>query len=132
MITAVDTSVLIAIDQAESDAEAWVERLAEARAEGALVICDIVAAEFFASVGDQEAYNQTLHDLGVEMVATSFSTACLAGAIFRDYRKSGGKREHLIPDFLIGAHALNDCDALAAADRGYFRRYFKGLKILRP
>jgi len=29
----------------------------------------------------------------------------------------------LIPDFLIAAHAQVDCDRLAAADRGYLRRY---------
>ncbi len=41
LITAVDTSVLIAIDQGEADAEAWVELLAKCREQGALVVCDI-------------------------------------------------------------------------------------------
>jgi len=36
----------------------------------------------------------------------------------------------LIPDFLIGAHASVDCDRLAAADRGYLRRYFSDLELL--
>lgn len=132
MITAVDTSVLIAIDQAEADAEGWVDLLAAARSDGALVICDVVAAEFFAVVMEQRAFEQTLVDLGIERVSTSLKACCLAGAAFRKYRDAGGPRQHLVPDFLIGAHAAVDCNALAAADRGYLRRYFKGLKVLNP
>ena len=132
MTTAVDTSVLISIDQGEPDAEAWVDCLEKAREAGELVICDVVAAEFFAVVMDRSAFGETLEDLGVRMVSTSLEASCLAGSTFRKYRDGGGPREHLIPDFLVAAHARIDCDALAAADRGYFRRYFRDLKILRP
>jgi hypothetical protein len=38
----------------------------------------------------------------------------------------------LIPDFLIGAHACEQADCLAARDRGYLRRYFPQLRILTP
>jgi len=65
-------------------------------------------------------------------VSTSLEASCLAGTTFRKYRDAGGPREHLIPDFLVAAHAKIDRDALAAADRGYYRRYFRDLKILRP
>ena len=53
MNTAVDTSVLIAIAKGESDAEAWVQLLAAQSARGDLVICEIVAAEFFALLLDE-------------------------------------------------------------------------------
>jgi len=132
MITAVDTSVLISIDQGETDAGAWVDCLEMAREAGELVICDVVAAEFFAVVMDRAAFHETLDDLGVRMVSISLEASCLAGSTFRKYRDAGGPREHLIPDFLVAAHARIDCDTLAAADRGYFRRYFRDLKILRP
>jgi hypothetical protein len=36
---------------------------------------------------------------------TSLEAARLAGGIFKTYRRQGGPREHLVPDFLIGAHA---------------------------
>jgi uncharacterized protein with PIN domain len=49
MITAVDTSVLIAIAKQEADAAAWVDLLAEAHVTGQVVICDVVAAEPIAS-----------------------------------------------------------------------------------
>ena len=56
--------------------------------------------------------------------------AFLAGQTFVRYRRDGGPREHLIPDFIIAAHATVQADRLAAVDRGYLRSYFPGLKIL--
>ncbi len=130
MITAIDTVALIAIDQGEPDAEAWVEHLANARAEGALVICDVVAAEFYAVVMDNRAFSATLADLGIEFSPASRAASCMAGKIFREYRDAGGPRNHLVPDFLVAAHAMVDCDRLVTADRGYLRRYFPALSIL--
>jgi len=132
MITAIDTAVLIAIDQGEADAAAWVETLAGAREQGALCICEVVAAEYFAVVMDSAAFAANLCDLGVEFAPASQQAACRAGEIFRSYRDAGGPREHLIPDFLIAAHAAEDCDRLASPDRGYLREYFPGLSLLAP
>lgn len=51
---------------------------------------------------------------------------------FRRYRQAGGPRQHLIPDFIIAAHAVTQAGRLAAADRGYLRRWFPGLVLLQP
>ena len=101
-----------------------------ARSEGALVVSPIVAAEFFAVVEDRGTYDATLADLGLQFSPISIDASCEAGRIFRNYRNQGGPREFLISDFMIGAHALIDCDRLAAADRGYLRRYFPSLQLL--
>ena len=132
MITAVDTSVLIAIDLGESEAERWIESLASARTKGALVICDVVAAEFYAVVQQRSSFETTLGDLGIRMVPTSTEAACVAGSAFRKYCDAGGPRDHLVPDFLIAAHASLQADRLAALDRGYLRAYFPNLKRLEP
>lgn len=132
MKTAIDTSVLIAIAKGEARAHAWVELLIRARADGELVICDVVAAEYFAALMDRVKFRRTLRDLGVGFSTTSLAAAQLAGRMFKRYRQQGGPREHLIPDFLIGAHAVEQADAIAAIDRGYLRRYFPRLKVLSP
>lgn len=132
MTTAVDTSVLIAIAKGEARAAAWTELLAGARSEGDVVVCDVVAAEFFALLLDEAAFQRSLDGLGLGFSPTSLESARLAGRIFRTYRSEGGPREHLVPDFLIGAHAQRQADRIAAVDRGYLRRYFPRLRILKP
>ena len=132
MSIAVDTSVLVAIAKGESDAVAWIDLLADASRDDALVICEVVAAEYFALLLDEEKFRESLNRLGIEFKATSLETAQLAGGIFREYRRQGGPREHLIPDFLIGAFAQGQADGIAALDRGYLRGYFPRLKILKP
>ncbi len=132
MITAVDTSVLIAIAKGEPDAVPWVDLLAHARAEGDLVICDVVAAELFAVLLDERKFADALTTLGIVFSPTALDAARLAGRIFKTYRRQGGPREHLVPDFLIGAHALRQANRIAAIDRGFLRRYFPRLRVLRP
>ena len=132
MTTAVDTSVLIAIAKGEGDAEAWLDLLIAARSEGELAVCDVVAAEFFAVLMDARKFRRSLRDLGIVFSPTSLAASQLAGRIFKDYRRQGGPREHLVPDFLIGAHASEHADRIAAIDRGYLRRYFPNLTVLKP
>ena len=129
MRTAVDTSALLAVFLDEPAAGRWIDLLADRRREGDLVCCEIVVAELaplFAAQGELES---RMEDLGIRLEPCTATTAFLAGRLFAQYRKSGGPRQHLIPDFLIGAHALTQADGLVAVDRGYLRRSFAGLKV---
>ena len=46
--------------------------------------------------------------------------------------RNKGPRERVAPDFLIGAHALVQADALLTTDAGFFRHYFEGLNVVSP
>lgn len=130
MITAVDTSALLAIAKGEPTARRWAAALEKARARGRLVICDVVAAELYAFWRDEATYTAFVAGLGLTFLAVNESAAREAGRIFAIYRRSGGPRESLIPDFLVAAHALRQSDQFAAVDRGYLRAYFPHLKML--
>jgi predicted nucleic acid-binding protein len=132
MITAVDTSALLAILMNKADGPAWLELLVSARRQGPLIVCETVVAEVAPEFESAPELASTLHKLGLRLEPSTLETAHLAGHVFLAYRKQGGPREHLIPDFLIAAHAQRQADQLAADDRGYLRRYFPGLRVVRP
>lgn len=132
MTTAVDSSVLLAILNGEPGASAWVRALAQARMESRLVLCSIVYAECSPSLDSNLEFDDVLTRLGIALDPIHSEAAHLAGQLYIRYRRSGGPRQHLIPDFLIGAHALAQADRLAATDRGYLRQYFPTLTLLLP
>ena len=99
--------------------------------QGEVVICDIVVAEVGALFKGADVFRAVLDKLCIQPEPIRFETACEAGRIFRAYRQSGGRRDHLIPDFLIGAHALRQgAGRLIGSDRGFYRSYFDQLEIL--
>lgn len=55
-----------------------------------------------------------------------------AAKIWRQYRQAGGKRHRMVPNFLIGSHAMLQCEALITRDRRFYKKYFKSLKVIDP
>lgn len=130
MITAVDSSVLLAIFNAESEGERWLNALIQARREGRLILCEIVYAEIAPAFDERGLLDQRLASMGISLVPINSASAWQAGITFRRYRKEGGPRDYMIPDFIIAAHGLCQADRLAAIDRGYLRRWFEDLPLM--
>ena len=132
MRTALDSSVLLLLSRKQPGWEAWRDSLQTAASEGELLISPIAFAEFSIAYPDVEAAQADLDLLHVFYDPITPAAAYLAGQIFLRYRRHGGPRLNLIPDFLIAAHASVQADRLAALDRGYLRTYFPTLPILAP
>lgn len=132
MLLSVDSSVVIAILKDERQGGAWLDLLLQLRRESRLVVCDVVYAELAALFDTAEKLKSRLSELGLSYDPILPEAAFSAGQVFAQYRRAGGPRKSLIPDFLIGAHAMNQANGLLTSDRGYLRSYFENLKVLEP
>ena len=133
MITAVDTSVLIDVFGADPRfGPPSANALRRCLNEGAVVACGVVWGETRAAFSSDEDFLRALRTLGVGFSAQTEQAATLAGTAWKKYRAGGGKRDRVIADFLIGAHAASQCDRLLTRDRGYYKKCFGGLVIVDP
>jgi predicted nucleic acid-binding protein len=135
---AVDTSVLVDIIGDGPGASAAEAALREALAAGPVVACEVVLAEVVAGLGHSDVVMETLDEIGLGFSPLELRAAVRAGEMQRRYRermrqgKAAGPVRRSVPDFLIGAHALLQCQGLITRDAGFFRDYFKGLKVIVP
>ena len=101
---------------------------------GAVIACEIVWAEVRASFPNDTLFLQAFDKLQVQFDAVRREASQMAGSIWKQYRAGARGRihQHLIPDFIVGAHAAFQADILVSRDRGFYRRYFSNLKLLDP
>jgi hypothetical protein len=155
VISALDTNVLLdVLMPGAADASGSRERLDAAAVAGALVVSEAVYAELAAAFPGRAELDVFLSATGI--VQTPSGTAALwrAGEAWRLYstrrprglvcpycdaanslscaqcRREVTSRQHVVADFLIGAHALVHADGLLTRDRGFYRTYFPTLRLV--
>ena len=135
---ALDTNVLIDLLGDDPRADAAEAALRLALTNGPVVVCDVVLSEVTAGLGSGSEILDVLEDMGIRFLAVDERAAVRSGEMQRKYNqrmRAAGKAPitpRTVPDFLVGAHALLQCSALITRDAGFFRDYFKGLKVIVP
>ena len=132
MKTAVDSSVLFDIVKGAPGAGAAQKAVEVALSQGSACVCAVVVAELGRYFANEQELRDFLSDCQIDHDPINMETALEAARIMRGYARNKGPRERVAPDFLIGAHAMRQADALLTSDAGFYRHYFDGLKVLTP
>ena len=135
---AIDSSVLIDLLGDDGRADAAEICVRDALAHGPVVLCDVVVSEITSGLGHGTEIMDVVEEMGMSYLPVERRAAIRAGEMQRRYkerRRAVGQQapaQRAIPDFIVGAHALLQCKALITRDAGFFRDYFKGLKVIVP
>ena len=99
----------------------------EAHDAGAIIVSHVVYAELAPAFPDRETLDGASREVNVVVSPIDSAIAYDAGLRWQRYRQSGGSRDRIITDFLIGAHAVAASDRFLTRDRGFFSSYFPEL-----
>ena len=135
---AIDSSVLIDLLGEDARADSAEACLRQALGAGPVVLCDVVVSEITAGLGHGAQIMDVVEEMGMSYSPVERRSAIRAGEMQRRYKQRllslglTGPATRTVPDFIVGAHALLQCGALITRDAGFFRDYFKGLKVIVP
>jgi predicted nucleic acid-binding protein len=97
-----------------------------------LAIISIIFAEVsvrFASPYDVE---RAVASLDISILGIPNKASFFAGKAFQLYRKQGGTKTGVLPDFFIGGHAEALGCSLLTRDAGRYRTYFPTVPLIAP
>lgn len=97
-----------------------------------LLINPIIYAELsitFSSIADLET---NVRRMQLKMAEIPREAAFRAGKAFLQYRRLGGAKGNVLPDFFVGAHALTIGASLLTRDANRYRTYFPAVTLITP
>lgn len=133
MATMIDTNVLVDIAVRDPQWLQWSRaKIADAARQGALIINQIIFSEFSVRYKSTSEVEALLPADEFVRESLPWAASFAAGRAFGVYRRAGGARNRVLPDFLIGAHAYMHGYTLLTRDPKGYRTYFPDLELITP
>jgi predicted nucleic acid-binding protein len=129
----VDTNVLLDVLQDDPQWAEW--SISQLRAQSqvhGLAINDVIYAELSLSFDSVSALDAVVARLRLQVEALPRPALFLAGKAFLQYRRRGGTKTQVLPDFFIGAQAAVNGWPVLTRDSTRYRSYFPTLQLLTP
>jgi len=129
----VDTNVLLDVVTRDPAWVDWSKHQLEAAAlRDQLAINQVVYSELSVGFTAIEQVEKVLGLVGITIVQMSRPALFMAGRVFQEYRRRGGSRTGVLPDFFIGAQAAVLGAQLITRDAGRYRSYFPTVELIEP
>jgi predicted nucleic acid-binding protein len=129
----VDTNVLVDVLQDDPEWADW--SIGQLRAQAMLhelVVNPVIYAELSLSFSTIEALDAVVTRMELTLQEIPKPALFLAAKAFAQYRRRGGSKVQVLPDFFIGAHAAVQGWPLLTRDARRFRTYFPSLEVVAP
>lgn len=129
----VDTNVLVDVLERDPQWATWSVGQLRAQAQvHELLINPVIYAELSLAFESPAVLDATLDSLGVRLQEIPRQALFLAGKAFIRYRRGGGSKHNVLPDFFIGAHAAVMGWPLLTRDARRYRSYFPSVDLICP
>lgn len=129
----VDSNVLLDLMTEDPRWFSWSAAAVESAANTfRLIINAIVYAEVSVRYSRIEDLEAALPKGIIEREAIPYEAGFLAGKAFQAYRRRGGPRRSVLPDFFIGAHAAVAGYRVLTRDPTRYRSYFPRVSLIAP
>ena len=129
----VDSNILLDIWAPDPVWAPWSQTMLRRMAvQDQLVINPIIYAEISIQYSVQFVVDSLLNEMGILVLDLPNDASFMAGKAFRQYRKQGGPRTNVLPDFFIGAHAAVLGATLLTRDTRRYSTYFPSIPLITP
>jgi predicted nucleic acid-binding protein len=129
----VDSNVILDVVVDDPKWAGWSQGQLDAAAlKDDLVINAVIYAELSLAFQRIEELETMISNAGIRMQPIPREALFLAGRVFLKYRRSGGARTGVLPDFFIGAHAAVSSLPLLTRETSRYKTYFPRLNLIGP
>jgi len=129
----VDTNVLIDVLQDDPEWADWSIRHLRAQSQlHDLAINPIIYSQLSLMYESIEALDQTVAAMRLSFLEVPRPALFVAAKAFMRYRREGGTKHNVLPDFFIGGHAAVAGCGILTRDPARYRSYFPTVELLTP